>query len=154
MTYRFDQQGPRKMIENSPISNPNQASKIEDKKILLVDSSERIRDALSLFFELEVCDFLAVETPEEALKALRKNTYDIIIADYHLPGLNGLEFLIHVKSNFKKTIEILTTSYSNRKYIKEAQKAGIRNVIQKPFSAETLILHLSHLLEKELNNER
>jgi two-component system chemotaxis response regulator CheY len=142
------------MIENSPISNANQTSKIEDKKILLVDSSERIRDALSLFFELEECEFLAVGTPEEALKALRKDNYDIIIADYHLPRLNGLEFLIHVKSNFKKTIEILTTSYSDRKYIEEAKKAGIRNVIRKPFSAETLILHLFLLLEKELNHER
>ena len=142
------------MIENSPISNANQASKIEDKKILLVDSSERIRDALSLFFELEECEFLAVGTPEEALEALRKDNYDIIIADYHLPGLNGLEFLIHVKSNFKKTIEILTTSYSDSKYIEEAKKAGIRNVIRKPFSAETLILHLILLLEKELNHER
>lgn len=142
------------MIENNPISNANQASKIKDKKILLVDSSERIRDALSLFFELEECDFLAVGTPEEALKALRKDTYDIIVADYHFPGLNGLEFLIHVKSNFKKTIEILTISYNDSKYIEEAQKAGIRNIVQKPFSAETLILHLSHLLEKELNNKR
>ena len=142
------------MIENSPISNANQASKIKDKKILLVDSSERIRDALSLFFELEECNFLAAGTPEEALKSLRKDAYDIIIADYHLPGLNGLEFLIHVKSNFKKIIEILTTSHSDSKIAEEAQKAGIRHVIQKPFSAETLILHLSHLLEKGPNIEK
>jgi DNA-binding NtrC family response regulator len=142
------------MIENSPISNANQTSKIEDKKILLVDSSERIRDALSLFFELEECEFLAVGTPEEALKALRKHNYDIIIADYHLPGLNGLEFLTHVKSNFKKIIEILTTAHGDSKIAEEAQRAGIRDVIQKPFSAETLVLHLTHLLEKGLNNER
>lgn len=136
------------MIENSPISNANQASKIKDKKILLVDSSERIRDALSLFFKLEECDFLAVGTPEEALKSLRTDAYDIIIADYHLPGLNGLEFLIHVKSNFPKTIEILTTSYGDITHVEAIKKAGIREVIQKPFSAETLILHLSRLLEK------
>ena len=142
------------MIENSPISNANQAGKINDKKILLVDSSERIRDALSLFFELEECEFLAVGTPEEALKALRKDNYDIIIADYHLPGLNGLEFLIHVKSNFKKTLAILTTSHGDSRIAEEAQKGGIRNVIRKPFSAETLIFHLILLLEKELNHER
>lgn len=142
------------MIKNSSISNSNRASKINDKKILLVDSSKRIRDALSLFFELEECNFLAVETPEEALKQLRNDTYDIIIADYHLPGLNGLEFLIHIKSNFPKTIEILTTSYGDNKLVEETQKAGIRRVLQKPFSADTLILHLSHLIEKGLNNER
>ncbi len=142
------------MVGNSLKSNTNQISNINNKKILFVDSSKRIRDALSLFFEIEECNFLAVETPEEALKVLQNDTYDIIIADYYLPGPNGLEFLNHVKSNFSKTIEILTTFYGDRKLVEEAKEAGIRDVIQKPFSAETLVLHLSQLLEKELRNER
>ena len=143
------------MKENDPNSITNQVSKaINNKKILLVDSSKRIRDALNLFFEFEECDFLAVETPEEALKALQNDTYDIIIADYYLPELNGLEFLNHVKSNFPKTIEILTTSYGDRKLVEEAKEAGIRDVIQKPFSAVTLVLHLSQIFEKEPENER
>ncbi len=91
------------MVGNSLKSNTNQISNINNKKILFVDSSKRIRDALSLFFEIEECNFLAVETPEEALKVLQNDTYDIIIADYYLPGPNGLEFLNHVKSNFSKT---------------------------------------------------
>ena len=137
------------MTENDLSSNTNQFSEIYDKKILFVDSSKRIRDALSLFFEFEECDFLAVETPEEALKVLQNETYDIIIADYYLPGLiNGLEFLNLVKSNFPKTIEILTTCYGDRKLVEEAKEAGIRDVIQKPFSAVTLILHLLQLCEK------
>ncbi len=142
------------MVGNSLKSNTNQISNINNKKILFVDSSKRIRDALSLFFEIEECNFLAVETPEEALKVLQNDTYDIIIADYYLPGSNGLEFLNHIKSNFSKTIEILTTFYGDRKLVEEAKEAGIRDVIQKPFSAETLVLHLSQLLEKELRNER
>ncbi len=144
------------MVGNSLNSNTNHVSKIKNKKILFVDSSKRIRDALSLFFELEECDFLALETPEEALKVLQNETYDIIIANYYFPDLKGLEFLNYVKSNFPKTIEILTTSYGDRKLAEEAKakEAGIRDVIQKPFSAATLVLHLSDLLEKRLKNER
>jgi len=137
------------MVRNSLNSNTNQIRNINNMRILFVDTSKRIRDALSLFFEIEECNFLAVETPEEALKVLQNDIYDIIIADYYLPGRNGLEFLNHVKSNFSKTIEILTTSYGDRKLVEEAKRAGIRDVIQKPFSAETLVLHLSQLLEKD-----
>jgi DNA-binding NtrC family response regulator len=135
------------MTENDLNSNTNQVSKINDKKILFVDSSKRIRAALNLFFEFEECEFLAVETPEEALKVLQNDIYDIIVADYYLPGLNGLEFLNHVKSNFPNTTEILTTSYGDKKLVEEAKAAGIRDIIQKPFSAETLVLHLSQIFE-------
>ena len=135
------------MIENSLKSNTNQVRKIRNKKILLVDSSQRIRDALSFFFEFEECDFIAVDTPEAALNILQNETYDIIISDYYFSGPNGLEFLNDVKSNFPKTIKILTTSYGDRKLVEAAKEAGISDVIQKPFSAETLMLHLLHLLE-------
>jgi two-component system response regulator HydG len=118
-----------------------------DKKILFVDMSKRIRDALSLFFEFEKYDFQAVETPEEALKVLKNDTYDIIIADYNLPGLNGLEFLNQVKSSFPKTIEILTTSYGDRKVVRGARKAGINDIILKPYSAVALITHLTRFFE-------
>ncbi|MHC4459678.1 MAG: response regulator [Planctomycetota bacterium] len=125
-----------------------------DKKILFVDTSKRIRDALSLFFEFEKYDFLAVDTSEAALKELKNDTYDIIIADYNLPGLNGLEFLNQVKSSFPKTIEILTTAYDDRKVVKVAKEAGIKDIILKPYSAVALITHLTRLYEKELKSER
>ena len=138
------------MGENSIYSNRPQINNISNKNILLVDSSKRIRDALSLFFEFEECDFLAVETPEEALIALRSFNYDIIVADYNLPGLNGLEFLNRVKANFPDTIEILTTSFADRKLIEDAKEAGIRDVIQKPFSAVAFIIHLSQIFEESV----
>ena len=137
------------MRENSIHSNRTQINNICNKNILFVESSKRIRDALSLFFEFEECNFLAVETPQEALKALRNINYDIIVADYDLPGLNGLEFLNRIKSNFPDTIEILTTSFADRNLVEDAKEAGIRDVIQKPFSAVALIMHLSQTLENQ-----
>ena len=137
------------MGENSIRTDRNRLSNINNRNILFVESSKRIRDALSLFFEFEECNFLAVETPEEALKALRHVNYDIIVADYDLPGLNGLELLNRIKENFPDTIEILTASFANRKLAGEAKDAGIRDVIQKPFSALALTMHLSQILENQ-----
>ena len=136
------------MVGNSLNSNANQVGIIKNKKILFVDGSKRIRDALSLFFEFEDCDFVSRETPAEALEELQNHAYDIIIADYCLSGFNGLEFLNFVKSNFPQTIGLLTTFCSNKKFVEEAKAAGISKVIQKPFSGESLLLNLSQIFEK------
>ena len=135
------------MVGDSLRSNTNQVSNIKNKKILFVDSSKRIRDALSLFFEFEGCSFRSLESPDEALKVLQNDPYDVIIADYYLPGLNGLELLNIVKSIYPNTAGILTSSYGDRKLLEEAKEAGIRDVIQKPFSADTLVSHLTRLFE-------
>ena len=65
---------------------------LKEKRLLLIDDDEWIRDSLSLFFELQGCSLVALETAEEGLKELSRRSYDIIIADYKLPGMNGLEF--------------------------------------------------------------
>ena len=55
-------------------------------KILLIDDDEWIRDSLALFMEAEGCHLKACESAEEAWDALKQQPYDIIIADYRLPG--------------------------------------------------------------------
>jgi DNA-binding NtrC family response regulator len=67
--------------------------KLRTMKILLIDDDEWIRDSLSIFFEAEGCQLMVFETAEEGLAELKDQTYDLIIVDYKLPGLDGLEFL-------------------------------------------------------------
>ena len=66
-------------------------------KILLIDDDEWIRDSLRLFFEGEECHLKAIEKAEEGLKILKNENYDIIIVDYRLPDMDGLEFLKQIK---------------------------------------------------------
>ena len=141
--------GPLKMAGDRLNSNTNQDGIIKNKKILYIDSSRRIRDALNLFFKLEEYDFLPLETQAEALNVLQTDTYDIIIADYCLSGSNGLEFLNHVISKFPEMSGVLTTSTDDKKIVEEAKKAGISDVIQKPFSGDTLLFRLSKIFERE-----
>ena len=69
-------------------------------KILLIDDDEWIRDSLSLFFESEGCCLNAFETAGEGLNALKKKPYHIVIADYRLPGMNGLDFLKRIHTPY------------------------------------------------------
>ena len=117
-------------------------------KMLLIDDDEWIRDSLSIFFENEGCHLEALETAEEGLKALKKQPYDIIIVDYRLPGMDGLDFLRRIKNSCSNAIKIMVTAYGNEEIISEAQRLGIQEVIEKPFTTKTIEASLTKLIEK------
>ena len=99
-------------------------SKLKDKKILLVDNDEWIRDSLTGYFDAEGCHILAVETAEEGMELLTQQNYDIILIDYKLPGIDGLTFSKKIQEICPDTIKILITAYKNKKVVSEAASAG------------------------------
>jgi DNA-binding NtrC family response regulator len=127
--------------------------KLKGMKILLIDDDEWIRDSLSLFFELEPCAFRALETAEQGLKELESKDYDIIILDYRLPGMNGLEFLKRIQGTHPKVIKILITAYGSKEIFSQAIELGVHDFIDKPFSTKAIEDSLSRLTkEREEKN--
>ena len=122
--------------------------KLKDMKILLIDDDEWIRDSLSLFFEFEPCVFQALETAEQGLKELETKDYDIIILDYRLPGMNGLEFLKRIQQTHPQVIKILITAYGSKEIFSQAIELGVHDFIDKPFSTKAIEDSLSRLTEE------
>jgi CheY-like chemotaxis protein len=118
--------------------------------VLVVDDDEWVRDSLSLFFESEGCAIVALETAEQGLLALEDRAYDVIIADYRLPGMDGIEFLTQVNQRNPdcKPIKILVTAYGNELALREIRQLGINDFIPKPFSTATLLASLCKQIEK------
>jgi CheY-like chemotaxis protein len=123
--------------------------RLKEMKILLIDDDKWIRDSLSLFFEGEGYLLVACETGEEGLETLRDQTYDIIIVDYKLPGMDGLEFLRRIEELHPGSMKVLVTAYKEDKVIAEANRIGVDDFIEKPFTAKTIEESLSRLIEKQ-----
>lgn len=123
-------------------------SKLRQMKILLIDDDEWIRDSLGFYFEGEGCQLLALETAEEGIEALKKQNYDIIVTDYRLPGMDGLEFLKRIQDSHPQAIKILITAYGSEEVVSKAMRIGIHDFIDKPFTAKTIEESLSKLIEK------
>ena len=119
---------------------------LKKMKTLLIDDDEWIRDSLNLFFKNEGCHLLAVETAEDGIKALKKQDYDIVIADYKLPGMDGLEFLKWTLGNNPNAFTILITAYINDQVVSEAKRIGVMELIEKPFTSEMIQASLSRLI--------
>ncbi len=122
--------------------------KLKGMEILLIDDDEWIRDSLTLFFTGEGCHLSGLATAEEAIEALENKKYDIIISDYKLPGMDGLEFLRRAKKSDPDMMTILITAYGSEDLLSEAKKLGIYNFIQKPLTTDALEKSLANLLER------
>jgi DNA-binding NtrC family response regulator len=119
---------------------------LRDLNTLLIDDDEWIRDAFVVLFESEACRLKVLETAEEALAELQENTYDLIIVDYKLPGLNGLELLRRLPEISAGTITMLITAYLTDSLVSEASDLQVQGVLEKPFSSETFFDSLSAVL--------
>ena len=123
--------------------------KIKDMKTLLIDDDELIRDALTLAFSKKGCFLMTAESAEEGLIALEKNNFDIIISDFKLPGMNGLDFFKHVSIYQTDTVNVLISGNINREKLSLKDKSKIHDFIQKPFLVNTLASTLAALTENK-----
>ena len=121
--------------------------KLKGLRLLLIDDDEWVRDSLRLFFESEGCHILTLETAEEGLNILNRQNFDIIIIDYRLPGLDGLEFLRRGQKRHPAAMKILISAYGSKKLITEARKLGVHDYIPKPFTSEAIEASLNRLIE-------
>jgi len=133
----------------------NLFSKLKNKKILLVDDDEWIRDSLTLYFDTEGCQMIAVKTAEEGMELLKQQDYDIILLDYKLPGIDGLTFSREIQDIRPDAIKILITAYKNKKVVSEAANVGIQDLIDKPFTIKTIEDSMLRLIQRnEKKNQK
>lgn len=108
--------------------------KLRTMHLLVVDDDQWVRDSLQLFFQSEGCNTVALETAEEGLERTANCHFDIIFVDYRLPGMNGFEFLEHLKVSQTDSFKILFTAYGNRDLAVKAARVGFDAFIAKPFT--------------------
>ena len=90
---------------------------------------------------------IGAQTVPQALQALAEENVDLIISDYRMPGLTGLEFLELLKEEGSTVPLIMLTGYATIEHAVAAIKAGAIDYITKPVSPEQLELAVSQALE-------
>jgi DNA-binding response OmpR family regulator len=127
-----------------------------DAKILIVDDERSLvrtlQQALLLDFPNACVD--AAYSGEEALSALARSSYDLIIADLRMPGFDGLELVKGVRYLNPDVPIILMTAYGSESVRKQALQIGVDHYLDKPFGADDMLLAVrSCLAERETVRE-
>ncbi len=108
------------------------------RNILLVEDDPWTRDSLSLFFQIGGCRLTSAANAEEAIAALSAGPYDLILCEYWLPDLDGLSLLKLYGNRQPRAIKFLITAYLSHEAADEVARAGVHDVIRKPFTVERL----------------
>lgn len=128
-------------------------------KIVAVDDEKMVTSAFKTLFKVEgYSDVHLFNNPGEALDFLKKETPDLIISDFMMPEMNGLEFLTEAKKLHPDVSMILLTGYADKENaIKAINEIGLYKYIEKPWDNDDLLLNIkngierSHLLENLRN---
>ena len=123
-----------------------------DQIVLIVDDEPDIRDSLQMLLEagLENIQVAVAEGGQAALDILQRRPVDLIITDYKMPGMNGLEFLGRAQRIAPKTPRILVTAFPDLEIaIRAINEAGIENFFTKPFEPDQVLGVVRSLLQEQ-----
>ena len=110
----------------------------EGKKVLVVDDSAVMRQIIKKNLkELGFGELSEAENGAAGLKKAGEEPVDLIVSDWNMPNMTGLEFLkaVRADTSLKGIAFIMVTSESDKEKIMEAVKAGVNQYIVKPFNA-------------------
>lgn len=109
-------------------------------KVLLVDDDADVREVLKDALESRGLSCWAVEGVLEALECLPAAEVDLIVTDYRMPVMDGLELLRRLSGSGLETIPvILLSADSTADLRREALRLGATAIVHKPFSSHDLV---------------
>ncbi|MDA3893376.1 MAG: sigma-54 dependent transcriptional regulator [Salinivirgaceae bacterium] len=114
----------------------------ENISILIVDDEESVRDSLYNWFIEDGYKVTSAANANEALSILESNTFDIILADVKMPGMDGLEMHRRIKVLNQDSIVIIMTAFASVDTAVQALKDGAYDYVTKPFDPDDL----SHMI--------
>jgi CheY-like chemotaxis protein len=115
------------------------------KKILLIEDTQILRELFKLILSREFC-VVAAATGQEALDALRDQTFDLVLSDFHLPDMTGAD-VYYLQGGDRPAYAALSASDSEPEFQAWVQREGIP-YLTKPCPSAPLMSFLREQLSK------
>lgn len=117
-------------------------------RILVVDDDYYTLMSIKKDFKSKGYEIITVDNGEEAVELLKKTSFDLVISDLLMEGINGIQVLKKSKEINPETMVIIITGYGDMDSAIEAIRSGVDDYIPKPCQPEDLHFHVRRCLEK------
>jgi len=110
-------------------------------KVLIVDDFATMRKILrNILKQIGFTNISEADDGSTAIKELKKEKFDLVLCDWNMPQMPGIELLKKMKSDaeLRDIPFIMVTADAEKKHIMEGVKAGVSSYVVKPFSADTM----------------
>ncbi|WP_298434272.1 response regulator [Geobacter sp.] len=127
------------------------------ERILIVDDEADI--ALILKLQLEDAGYRTVRVRDgvEALEALARDPFDLILLDIRMPRMDGIEVLERIRRDYPDLVAVMMTAHGSEDIAVEAMKKGATDYISKPFSSDDMKKRVERAIQynrTRIENER
>jgi CheY-like chemotaxis protein len=119
---------------------------VDGNRNLVTTLSDGLRKALGKAISVAVCF-----SGSEALSMLATQRFDVVISDFNIPGVSGLELINKIRQDYRETILILTTAYGTDVLEEEVHRLGI-GYIPKPIGLSLLVQFIHDLIRDATEN--
>lgn len=118
--------------------------------VVVVDDEEMVVTSIESFLQLETSHrILGYTSTESALESLEETRPDVVVADFMMPGMDGITFLKRVRQARPVTTRVLLTGYADKENaIRAINEAGLYQYLEKPWDNENLRLVIQNAIER------
>lgn len=110
----------------------------QPSRILVADDEDALRDLLKRFLESKGHEVTLAKDGREALGFFRERSFDLVLSDVRMPGLDGLQLLAAIKDINPRTPVVLISGYGDTETVVSALKTGAENFLAKPIRIDML----------------
>lgn len=122
----------------------------EQPAVLIVDDEEMVITSVRAFLQLETeYRITGITVPEQAVKFLELNPADVVVSDYLMPRMTGLQFLAKAKELQPEAARVLLTGHADKQSaIQAINEVGLFQYLEKPWDNSQLLLVIQAAIER------
>ncbi|HZT57481.1 MAG TPA: ATP-binding protein [Pyrinomonadaceae bacterium] len=126
---------------------PHEYLEESDRRILVVDDEEQVRDLYSMFLS-DGYECATAPSADEALAMLAREEFALVISDMMMPGRNGVELLREIVVRFPDTVVVMCSGVDRTQRVLDAVRLGAYDYLIKPCDLDVLALTVERALER------
>lgn len=116
-------------------------------KVLVVDDDKVLQQSVKQALQYHHFDVEVADNGKEAVAAVYKDKYDLVVMDVNMPEMDGIEALVEIKKHDPSIIVLILTAYSNVSDAVRAVKEGAFNYLEKPITSDNLVALIKRALK-------
>ncbi len=116
-------------------------------KVLVVDDDKVLQQSVKQALDFHHFNVEVADNGKEAVAAVYRDKYDLVVMDVNMPEMDGLEALVEIKKHDPSIIVLILTAYSNVSDAVKAVKEGAFNYLEKPITSENLVALIKRALK-------
>lgn len=107
--------------------------------VLVVDDNVALAENVADILESEGFEAVPVDSPAHALEAARGRTFDAVVLDVRMPGMDGIELRERLRESQPDAAFVFMTAFATDERLDAARRSGVEGILSKPFGPDTLI---------------